>query len=192
MRIEIYKITNLLNDKCYIGQTKNGVFKRFQQHCKTDSLIGRAIKKYGHDNFIIETIDSTDNEDMANELEYKYIIANDCVVPNGYNANEYGRLLGNMIDEWYVALKPKYYNKIVHNEVCVLYFYKAIKLSNKDFVLKINHRRYVETWGELWDEIGCSKKDTRKRVRDFIKNNDFIIKKDKRMILNKEKFKIIY
>ena len=39
---KIYKITNLINNKIYIGYTKNKLEVRFKGRCKSkDSLIGR-------------------------------------------------------------------------------------------------------------------------------------------------------
>lgn len=68
--IEIYRITNLINDKCYVGQSKHGAFKRFQQHCKADTLIGKAIRKYGHENFLIEV---KDKRFILNKEKFKII-----------------------------------------------------------------------------------------------------------------------
>ena len=54
----IYKITNNINGKIYIGQTKN-VKKRFKEHinAETNSAIHNAIKKYGKENFTFEIIE---------------------------------------------------------------------------------------------------------------------------------------
>lgn len=57
----IYKITNKLNGKIYIGQSINP-FKRFKQHCYNTqiykSLINEAINKYGKENFLFEILES--------------------------------------------------------------------------------------------------------------------------------------
>ena len=42
--IMIYKITNRLNCKPYVGQTKQSIEKRFLQHSKTDSPLGNAME----------------------------------------------------------------------------------------------------------------------------------------------------
>jgi predicted GIY-YIG superfamily endonuclease len=47
----VYQITNKLNGKIYVGQTKFSVEKRFKQHAKANSVIGCAIRKYGIENF---------------------------------------------------------------------------------------------------------------------------------------------
>lgn len=54
----IYKITNKINGKIYIGQSKNPK-QRFNQHIKEkrNSSIHNAIKKYGKNNFIFEIIE---------------------------------------------------------------------------------------------------------------------------------------
>jgi len=56
---DIYKITNRINGKVYIGQSKN-CHRRFQEHIKGEksvSLIHLAIKKYGKQNFDFEIIE---------------------------------------------------------------------------------------------------------------------------------------
>jgi predicted GIY-YIG superfamily endonuclease len=50
----VYKLTNKLNGKVYVGQTKNTVERRVRSHVKTKrSLIGKAIRKYGIESFEI-------------------------------------------------------------------------------------------------------------------------------------------
>ena len=68
----IYKITNILNNKYYIGkhQTKNlddGYFG-------SGKLIQRAIKKYGIENFTKEILFIFDNEVEMNLMEERYVI----------------------------------------------------------------------------------------------------------------------
>jgi hypothetical protein len=63
----IYKITNQVNGKIYIGKTEFSVEKRFAEHCK-DAFRERnerrplyaAMRKYGTQSFICETIEETD------------------------------------------------------------------------------------------------------------------------------------
>ena len=75
----IYKITNLINNKVYIGQVYNkSVEERFKRHC-TDknalkhSYIDRAIEKYGPENFVVETIDIASDLDELNNKEKYWI-----------------------------------------------------------------------------------------------------------------------
>lgn len=85
----IYKITNDINDKVYIGQTSLTVEHRFKEHLiKAHGLerqnlpLYNAMRKYGVEHFQVETIEETDN---LNERE-KYWIAQYNSYENGYNA----------------------------------------------------------------------------------------------------------
>lgn len=84
----IYKITNVINNKSYIGQTKNTIKTRMYKHysqANKDNVTGidAAIKKYGKQNFIVEEICRCDNQDL-DELEKFYIHKYD-TFNNGYN-----------------------------------------------------------------------------------------------------------
>jgi len=81
----VYKITNLINNKNYIGQSAD-YQRRFKEHCvkHTDyvSLINQAILKYGQENFTIEPIYYGLE---YNEKEKFFIQYYNTMVPNGYN-----------------------------------------------------------------------------------------------------------
>jgi group I intron endonuclease len=88
----IYKITNLINGKIYIGRTIQKLKKRFSSHIRESHkeapkyIISKSIKKYGKENFICESIDerATDIFQLI-KLETKYIKQFNSLVPNGYN-----------------------------------------------------------------------------------------------------------
>ena len=84
----IYKITNKLNGKCYIGPTRGDLSVRWRYHNYASSgceVLKNAIKKYGKENFSVEEIAAYDNlEDLNNAEEY-FIEWHNCIVPNGYN-----------------------------------------------------------------------------------------------------------
>lgn len=75
----IYKITNTINGKVYIGQTYNrSIYERFKGHLKSAKpthpmLIDRAIYKYGKENFIVEQIDEANSLSELNEKEQYWI-----------------------------------------------------------------------------------------------------------------------
>lgn len=81
----IYKVTNNINGKVYIGQTKNTIEKRIKEHSTRGNLLFQAIKKYGIENFTIEEIDGANSLSELNYLEQHYIYTNNCIVPTGYN-----------------------------------------------------------------------------------------------------------
>ena len=88
--IGIYKITNKVNGKVYIGQSIH-IEKRWRQHCKTkdDFSIHRAIQKYGPENFNFEVLLECPAE-MLNNWERDMIALYDCISPKGYNLTEGG------------------------------------------------------------------------------------------------------
>ena len=90
MIVRIYKITNLINGKIYVGQTTKTIEERFKKHSTTDSLIGKAIRKYGKENFKLELIAECTTIEEANKLEIYLIKEFNCKVPNGYNFTDGG------------------------------------------------------------------------------------------------------
>lgn len=95
----IYKITNLINNKIYIGQTKNPDH-RWRQHKnkakneKPDMVICQAMKKYGIDNFIYEIIaccKTQEDIDFTEELIIKQL--DSCNSEKGYNIATGGKYL---------------------------------------------------------------------------------------------------
>ncbi|MBQ3441683.1 MAG: GIY-YIG nuclease family protein [Selenomonadaceae bacterium] len=87
----IYKITNQLDGKSYVGQTTRTIEERFKEHakCKT-TYIGNAIRAHGVENFSIEVIEECDTREQLNEREIFWIVTLNCKHPNGYNLTEGG------------------------------------------------------------------------------------------------------
>ena len=73
----IYKITNDINNKIYIGKTAFSIQKRFQEHC-SDAFRDRcekrplysAMRKYGIEHFFIEEIEECDDIIAADREAY--------------------------------------------------------------------------------------------------------------------------
>lgn len=86
----VYKVTNTLNGKNYVGQTTKTLDERFIQHSRTDSLIGNAIRKYGAENFLREVLEVCDSQEQLNECEIFWIAYFNSKVPNGYNLTDGG------------------------------------------------------------------------------------------------------
>lgn len=87
----IYKITNLINNKIYVGKTVKTIEWRFKKHCydarktpNTKNHFHRALLKYGPENFVIEQIDSADTKTELNKKE-QYWIDYYASTTNGYN-----------------------------------------------------------------------------------------------------------
>jgi len=87
----IYKITNLITDECYVGQSVD-VYKRWNDHCKCGlgidtppgNKLYKAIQEYGLDNFTFELLTECSQAEL-NEKE-KYFIELYQADTFGYNS----------------------------------------------------------------------------------------------------------
>lgn len=70
----IYLITNTINGKAYVGQTKLTITERFKEHCRPSkkTAISNAIQKYGEENFTIKLLEECEIN-MLDERETHYI-----------------------------------------------------------------------------------------------------------------------
>ena len=92
MMVGIYKMTNKINGKVYIGQSID-INKRIKEHfwkatnekdVSYNSAIHQAIRKYGAENFDWEVLEEC-NTDVIDEKEVQYIQQFNSLTPNGYN-----------------------------------------------------------------------------------------------------------
>lgn len=74
---KIYKIINDINDKVYVGKTKNTIEKRFKEHCsdrirrdEENRPLYRAMNKYGVEHFSIHLIEECSDEDASAREQY--------------------------------------------------------------------------------------------------------------------------
>ena len=93
----IYKITNDINGKIYIGKTNRSIKERFAEHCKNYSIqnyekrpLYAAMHKYGTEHFHIEQIEETDTP----EEREKYWIEYYGSFKYGYNATIGWKFIG--------------------------------------------------------------------------------------------------
>lgn len=85
----VYKTTNLVNDKYYIGKHKQDSFE-FDGYLGSGSIIKDAIKKYGKESFRRETLATFDNEQECYEAEKKFLTEH-WMDTNCYNLESGGR-----------------------------------------------------------------------------------------------------
>ena len=100
---KLYKITNNINGKIYIGQTIQAVKLRFSNHCDKSSCctyLRNAIQKHGKQNFTTETICTVYSQQDADLLEQTLIKAyNTTNAKYGYNLAHGGKGPGIMIQD---------------------------------------------------------------------------------------------
>lgn len=115
---EIYKVTNTITNKIYIGYTSIGIENRLHKH-NTNALSGgqtkfyNSIRKYGIDKFYWIVIDSSDNEKDIQEKEKFWINYYDSF-NNGYNMT-LGGDGGNICKKLPVDKYNKWIEKIIIN-----------------------------------------------------------------------------
>lgn len=88
----IYKITNTVNGKIYVGQTIRTVKERFRNHCNKVgcTYLHNAIKKYGKENFIIEVIEEAPIEKLDEREIFWIKTLKSTWKDGGYNIYEGG------------------------------------------------------------------------------------------------------
>lgn len=146
----IYKITNSINNKCYVGETvQDDPEKRWKQHInkinngKGCPVLRDAIKKYGLDKFKFELIIICFDEDR-HRYEKEYIKKYKSQIPNGYNI-----LPGGQVGKSRVGIKhtPEAIQKMVDS---VRKFkaenpnhYESYKERHQESIKKINHSEKI-------------------------------------------------
>lgn len=88
--MEIYKITNTITNKSYIGKTSIGYLKRFNKHkLNAEKGINRrlydSMRLHGVDNFIVTLEYTATTIEELNLKEIELIHKFNTLMPNGYN-----------------------------------------------------------------------------------------------------------
>jgi group I intron endonuclease len=97
----VYKITNTVNDRIYIGLTTCDLKKRWREHvCAantgSDKPLYRAMKKYGVDKFRIEVVHVAESIEEMRQVELRLIDnLGSHINVGGYNLTDHGYTHGN-------------------------------------------------------------------------------------------------
>ena len=153
MKGKIYKVTNKVTGKSYIGQTRYTIEARWKQHQHKDdgTYFHNAIKKYGVDAFIVEELEECDIKDLdSREI---YYIAKYDTFKNGYNLTIGGA--GPRIIEYskYDEIRDLYLSGFTAYKIGTLYNVDksvilkilhslGVKLRKKE--IKLNHQEFLE------------------------------------------------
>lgn len=154
--MNVYKITNCINNKIYIGATTLTIEDRFKSHinacCNGGKLtLYKAMRKYGWINFKIELLDSSANTiEELNKLESKYIIKFNSLDKNiGYNCvtNNYtgGFIAKSNLDESDILNIRELYKKCEHGP---RYWWNLL------YSAKLSYSGFEKIWeGASWSYI---------------------------------------
>ena len=112
----IYKITNKINNKCYIGQTIKNAEERWEEHQAhafgthpndVNKTLYKAIRKYGLENFTFEVLqDNIETYEQLDKAEIYWIDFYNSFI-KGYNetfgGQQYHKILPNkeIIEDYY-------------------------------------------------------------------------------------------
>lgn len=154
----IYKITNKLNGKSYIGKT----VQEFERRCRPQAYkscvaLSAAFTKYGWENFdksIIE--DNVDENQLASREEY-WIKFYKTMVPNGYNIIELYEGLNRYTDETKQKISNSRYE-----------YLKKLEDSGQKLIA-VNKKEHI--YIDNIEHKTCTKCDKTKLLLHFPKNN---------------------
>jgi len=149
----IYKCTNSINNKIYIGQTINILDQRIIGHIHNakykPSYFHNALNKYGYNNFIWEVIDEAFSKDELNLKEMKWIKYYNSFGENGYNLTSGGS------DSFNVSKKLK--NK--QSETSKLYWENNLNRHRNNNNWSIDElKELYKLENPDWNENKCMKK----------------------------------
>lgn len=135
----IYKITNLVNNKVYIGITKRRPKIRFNEHFSNKKeLLFKAKEKYRKENFSLEIIEDNLSEEEIDEKERYYIKFYNSLVPNGYNLSKGGMSNKSVSEDGKRKLKDC--NLGINNPKCKKYIL-MIDIETKQVLNKFGSAR---------------------------------------------------
>lgn len=146
--VGIYKITNKINGKKYVGQSNN-IERRFSEHCLRHEIpIDIAIQKYGKENFLFEVIEEC-SLDKLNSKE-QYWIERENAFKDGYNCNTGG--------EQATLGEGNGRSKLTADEIVIIReAYNAHKPQREIYSLfedRISFNHFQNIWqGRVWSHI---------------------------------------
>lgn len=164
---DVYKITNKVNNKVYIGITSKGISARWKEHLYSAEhgcpfKLHNAIRKYGKENFSVELIDFANSREELAQKEQQYISEYKSIQDEyGYNMTEGGDgTFGKVVSE---ETKEKIRQKAIGREVTEA---TRLKLSEAGKVITEAREAYWKS-----GQIGASRK---KPVLQYTKEGEFI------------------
>ncbi len=140
----IYRATNLINGKIYIGKTEKRLSVRKSQHLSfarngSNIYFHKAISKYGSDNFRWDVIEECLFGDVLIEREKHYISFFDSRAPRGYNLTEGGDGLINPSDDLRRRISESNKGKHNHSPQTI----EKMSLANRGKRLADEQKRYL-------------------------------------------------
>ena len=160
----IYKVTNIINGKVYIGQTTRSLKKRKKEHkydaAKTcyNSHFHNAIRKYGFNAFKWKIIADTYDRDMLNFLEAFFIdLYNSTNKDKGYNIKEGGKN-GKLSNETKKKMSESQKGKVLSEETKKKISEARSANKNENYRNDINEDKVVELYNKGYNTVEIAEK----------------------------------
>ena len=114
----IYKITNKINNKSYIGFTSKSPTKRFREHFSSSTqVLSKAMKKYGLENFTLNIIyQSKDQKHTHSIMEPYFIHQHNTYIGEGYNMSLGGEGVGKGHVPWNKGMAGTERARLAHGQ----------------------------------------------------------------------------
>uniref|UniRef100_A0A6C0D9A6 GIY-YIG domain-containing protein n=1 Tax=viral metagenome TaxID=1070528 RepID=A0A6C0D9A6_9ZZZZ len=191
---EIYKITNLATEKCYVGQAVSHILnhKRYRPYghegrfrCHVSEAfsskknqchyLNNAIKKYGVEDFVVELIECCELSD-ANDREIYYIQQFDSLFPNGYNLKNGGSVfthtdeskkrVSSGVSKYYEKQKYERFENIKWLDDNNELYIKPLKRNDNQYGWYV----YIERRKADFGGVHISLSESRKQAVEFLNN----------------------
>ena len=171
----IYKITNNITGKEYVGQSNN-ILRRIREHKKAygskNCYVDRSIQKYGWENFSYTILHKCDLKDL--DYYERYFIKKYDTYKNGYNLTPGGK-------DYHLLKNKSIKKKMVHTR-CIKYnntgFYRVSKCKRDDVKVGYVYTYKYRKKGKVCLIQSANLKVLEKKVKD--KNCEWkILDKDK-------------
>ena len=178
----IYKVTNKINGKVYIGQSVD-IGRRWREHmtAKDDIYFHKAIQKYGVENFEWEVIEQCKKKDL-DEREIYWIEYYDSF-NKGYNCTKGGDsgpvMHGEVNPNWKggITLDPEYSKQ----------WYEANKEKRKEYDKKQYKQWYETNKGKIKEYKEANKEKIKQQMKEWYEVN-----KDEKKEYYKKQYKQWY
>lgn len=194
----IYKVTNNINNKVYIGKTLHNIEKRFNEHkweAKTNAK-GRpfhlALNKYGSENFSIEILEEVEFNKL-NEKEIYWISFYNSYIgfpqSNGYNAtlggdgtikSDYELIISDYLITKSKQQTAKNFNCCVETVriACEIYGIKTINNSTGRKIQRIDENNNIQEYNSIKQAAEEISEKTDKNAQTIRKRITYVLNHD--------------
>jgi hypothetical protein len=136
----IYKTTNLINGKTYIGMHSTNNIQ--DGYLGSGVVFKKVLKKYGVGNFKREILEFSDSYDNLIELEKKYVNEDVVIDDNTYNLKTGGQSNGRLSNESKIKISNTLKNKYKNGEIKRRYTAPYILTDEQKHIISKSLKKY--------------------------------------------------